>query len=83
MPDSTGKLTTSDENVIKKWFTDNHIGKCPMCGSSKWNMAKQLTVLQPTDGKQKIAGQTIFTVNIECESCGVIQSMNAKKLGIL
>lgn len=88
MPDSEGKLSDSEKQVIAdnilKWPDDNGRDCCPICKQSDWSVGDYLIrsdVFVPS--KVVLGGLSVPMALVWCKNCHYTRTFLAAPLGLL
>ena len=85
MPDSEGKLTGEERQIIVEWFK-NKTGKdaCPSCLSTAWALMDYLIDLRVYLGVNSVFGGPTFpAVSLVCQECGYFRFYSAILIGVV
>ena len=86
MPDENGKLTTDERRKAEEWarqkFPEGVM--CPTCHTNKWHPDMLMTAQPLATGEDRVPQSPgLYSVNLVCEECGMLLSIDAKVAGIL
>jgi hypothetical protein len=85
MPDSTGALTSSDNEKIQNWWNLHWKAPvtCPVCKTSEWTVAPHVINIQ-RHATDAAVGNTISYPHIvvTCKSCAHSMFFNAVQIGV-